>query len=165
MIINVLPMPRFCLDWEVICIHIPTRYQSIVKFATRLAILHGSDYKSCGISIHGVNVSHIRALNKQYRKKDKPTNVLSFSSDALGSDMDPSIYRQLGDVYICLQVIAREARELEVPFMHHLAHMVVHAILHLVGYDHEVLEDSKRMRATEVRLLAMMGIENPYNFS
>jgi len=157
-------MPKFCFDWEINCIHIPARYQSLVKFAVRIAVLNGSRHTSCSVSVHGVNVNKIQKLNKRYRQKDKPTNVLSFSSDAFegDTDIDHRVHRELGDIYVCLQVVAREAKEMGIQFEHHLIHMIVHATLHLNGYDHEKEDEAHRMKSLEVMLLHRMNIPNPY---
>jgi probable rRNA maturation factor len=93
----------------------------------------------------------MRALNRAYRGKDKPTNVLSFASD-----------HEFGDLAICAPVVAREAREQGKQPAAHWAHMVVHGVLHLLGYDHENDRDAARMEAREAKILAQLGMPNPY---
>lgn len=100
---------------------------------------------------------HVARLNKTYRGKPAPTNVLSFP--ASGSRPEANF---LGDVILAGETVAREAAALGLPFKHHLQHLVVHGLLHLLGFDHERDEDAKVMEAIEVRTLAHLGIPNPY---
>ena len=105
-----------------------------------------------------VNKSEIQALNKTYRYKDKPTNVLSFPSD-LPVEIDESI---MGDVVICTDVVLEEANEQQKTFNDHLVHMAVHGTLHLLGYDHMTESEAKIMEDLEVKILEKMQIANPY---
>ncbi len=108
-----------------------------------------------------MGVAEGRHLNRQWRSKDKPTNVLSFPlEDALAAAVDASA--PLGDIVICAPVIRREAKEQSKAADAHWAHMVVHGTLHLLGYDHEVDRDATVMERLEVRLLAGLGFPDPY---
>ncbi|MBA3981050.1 MAG: rRNA maturation RNase YbeY, partial [Alcanivorax sp.] len=103
-----------------------------------------------------------QALNHDYRGKDAPTNVLSFPfemPEGLTLSGDELI---LGDIALCADVIAREATEQGKPAAHHWAHMVVHGVLHLLGYDHVADDDAADMEALEVTILAGLGIPDPY---
>ena len=103
----------------------------------------------------------MRALNRTYRGKDKPTNVLSFA--ALDTDRPKSAMPWLlGDVVLASGVIAREAKAQRKSLAHHLSHLAVHGVLHLLGYDHEQETDAEAMEALEIAALAGMGIANPY---
>ena len=103
----------------------------------------------------------MRALNRAYRGKDKPTNVLSFA--ALDADRPKAgMPWLLGDVILAAGVIAREAKAQRKKLDHHLSHLAVHGVLHLLGYDHEVDKEAEAMEALEVAALAGMGIANPY---
>ncbi|MBN8532434.1 MAG: rRNA maturation RNase YbeY [Alphaproteobacteria bacterium] len=96
----------------------------------------------------------VQHLNRDFRGKDKPTNVLSFPAD------EPDY---LGDVILAHGVVEREAKEQQKPFANHATHLVVHGVLHLLGYDHETdAEDAKKMESLEKRILAKLGIPNPY---
>ena len=109
--------------------------------------------------IRVVDAAESRDLNRRYRGKDKPTNVLAFPFEA-----PPGIpSRHLGDVVICAPVVKREAREQSKPASAHWAHMVVHGILHLCGYDHHSEQDAGEMEALEKRILQGMGIPDPYS--
>lgn len=104
------------------------------------------------LTIRVVGATESRKLNRTWRGKDKPTNVLSFQADG----------PLLGDLAICAPVVAREAREQGKRPAAHWAHMVVHGVLHLLGYDHENDRDAARMEARETKILAQLGMPNPY---
>ena len=99
-----------------------------------------------------------RRLNRVYRGKDKPTNVLSFPA----SSVERELGGELGDLVICASVVGREAREQGKPGPAHWAHMVVHGILHLHGYDHERPRAALLMERLEVEILRGFGYQNPY---
>lgn len=108
----------------------------------------------------------VHALNREWREKDKPTNVLSFpmlDRDellALATDGPPEM---LGDLALAYETCAREASEKSTPLDHHAAHLIIHGLLHLAGFDHETSpEDADAMEALEIAALASMGIGNPY---
>lgn len=110
------------------------------------------------VTVRIVDVSESQSLNYEYRGKDKPTNVLSFPFEA-----PPGITVPLaGDLVICAPVVEREAIEQRKTSTAHWAHMVVHGMLHLQGYDHVDDGDAEIMEALEIRLLAQLGFGNPY---
>lgn len=122
--------------------------------------LRGSLPWGLSLSIRVVGAAESRRLNSAWRGKDKPTNVLSFPSGvprATAGEPYP-----LGDLIICAPVVAREAREQGKTAQAHWAHMVVHGVLHLLGYDHEIDRDARVMEAREMNLLAKFGYSNPY---
>ena len=106
-----------------------------------------------------VDVAEIQMLNKTYRDKDKPTNVLSFPSD-LPIEIDESI---LGDVVICTEVVTQEAKAQEKTFDDHLLHMAIHGTLHLLGYDHVDESEAQEMEALEIEILQKQQVTNPYS--
>ena len=108
--------------------------------------------KATELTIRVVGAAESRRLNRTWRGKDKPTNVLSFTAEA----------PVLGDLAICAPIVAREAREQGKSPAAHWAHMVVHGVLHLLGYDHENDRDAERMEARETKILAQLGMPNPY---
>jgi probable rRNA maturation factor len=112
------------------------------------------------LTIRVVGAAESRRLNRTWRNKDKPTNVLSFPGEF--SPVMQGEAAELGDLAICAPVVAREAREQGKPAQAHWAHMVVHGVLHLLGYDHENDRDAHAMEAREVKILAQFGYSDPY---
>ncbi|WP_333837011.1 rRNA maturation RNase YbeY [Novosphingobium sp.] len=109
----------------------------------------------------------VHALNKQWRAKDKPTNVLSFPmlarEDVLRAAADEGAPGMLGDLILAQGVCAREAEEKGIPVADHAAHLVVHGLLHLAGYDHETGDaEAEEMEALERKALALLGLADPY---
>lgn len=110
-----------------------------------------------------VDAAESRALNGQYRNKDKPTNVLSFPAEALPEGIPELAAEQaLGDLVICASVVADEAREQSKSLDAHWAHMLIHGCLHLLGYDHIESDQAERMEALERQLLAKLNFSDPY---
>lgn len=105
-----------------------------------------------------VSPEESQQLNNDYRGKDKPTNVLSFPFEA-PPEVPVSL---LGDLAICADVVASEAQEQGKPLRNHWAHMTIHGVLHLIGYDHIKDADAEAMEALEVEILASLDIPNPY---
>ncbi len=104
--------------------------------------------------------SAIRALNREWRKLDAPTNVLSFPAKVTRASRD--LPRHLGDIVIAYETTAREATVERKPFGHHLVHLAVHGYLHLLGYDHATDREAKKMQRLEVDILACLGVPDPY---
>jgi probable rRNA maturation factor len=119
------------------------------------------------VSVRFTGDDEVKALNAGYRRKDRPTNVLSFpmiDGDLLGSISGADAGEVLlGDIVLAHGVCAREAEEKGIPVEKHAAHLVVHGALHLLGYDHETgEEDAEAMEAVERHALAAIGISDPY---
>ncbi len=110
------------------------------------------------LGLRVVGPAESRRLNRTYRGKDKPTNVLSFPASA----QECALCGSLGDLAICAAVVAAEAREQHKERAAHWAHMVVHGVLHLHGYDHERPRAARAMERLEVAILAGFGYQNPY---
>jgi probable rRNA maturation factor len=114
------------------------------------------------VVIRIVDEAESRELNKQYRGIDKATNVLSFPME-LPEELAAAVAESmLGDLVICAAVVAREAAEQHKPLPHHWAHMVIHGMLHLQGYDHIADNEAEAMESLEITLLQQLGINNPY---
>jgi probable rRNA maturation factor len=101
----------------------------------------------------------VRTLNRTYRGKDKPTNVLSFPFQAPSGTKPSGI---LGDVVLALETVAGEAAQLGIPPVHHLQHLVVHGLLHLLGFEHATNADAEAMELVETEILATLGVTDPY---
>ncbi|MCU0839288.1 MAG: rRNA maturation RNase YbeY [Rhodospirillales bacterium] len=104
----------------------------------------------------------MRDLNQRFRQIDRPTNVLSFAGDTADVMEDTAAERRLGDIAISLEAVEREAVAEGKPMLDHLQHLTVHAILHLLGYDHETDVEAAMMERTEVEILAALGVDDPY---
>lgn len=110
------------------------------------------------VSLRIVDEAEISELNLRYRNRQGPTNVLSFPFDALpGTSSD-----FLGDVVVCAPVVRRESKQQGKPEEAHWAHMVVHGILHLRGFDHLVAAAAEEMEARERQILSCLGYQDPY---
>ncbi len=121
------------------------------------AALAGSD-EDAEVVIRLVDEAESAELNKQYRHKQGPTNILSFPFEAPeGVELD-----LLGDLVICAPIIAKEALEQNKQTLHHWAHITVHGVLHLLGYDHIEDHDAEQMEALEIEILNKLNIANPY---
>ena len=110
------------------------------------------------LSVRVVGAARSRSLNARYRHKDRPTNVLSFA----GAGVAPDGLRHLGELVICAPVVAREARVQGKARDSHWAHMTVHGVLHLLGFDHEVPAEARKMESREVQILDRLGFSDPY---
>lgn len=113
-----------------------------------------------GISL--IDAAEQQRLNRDYRGKDATTNVLAFPAWEPGSRLPPDAPLLLGDVVLALETVEREAIEQDKPIADHLRHLVVHGILHLLGYDHMTPAEAAAMKALEISILAEMGISDPY---
>lgn len=110
------------------------------------------------LNVRIVDAEESQLLNKDYRGKDKPTNVLSFPFEA-----PPGVNANiLGDLVICAPVVRREAEDQGKTELSHWAHMVVHGMLHLQGYDHENDKDAEEMESREVSIMKQLGFDDPY---
>ncbi|HUG98396.1 MAG TPA: rRNA maturation RNase YbeY [Gammaproteobacteria bacterium] len=110
------------------------------------------------LSIRIVDAAESRALNRRYRAKDRPTNVLAFPAE-LPPELELPL---LGDLVICREVVEAEAAAQAKPLDAHWAHMVVHGTLHLVGYDHDTAGEAATMESLEAEILASLGWPDPY---
>ena len=120
------------------------------------------------VSVKLSDNAEVHALNREWRDKDKPTNVLSFPMlddnelDALIAGTYDSPEIMLGDIILAYETCAAEAGEKDIPVAHHATHLVIHGMLHLLGHDHIEDDEAESMEALEVKALASMGLHNPY---
>jgi probable rRNA maturation factor len=102
---------------------------------------------------------HVQYLNRTYRGHDKATNVLSFP---YGGPPDPAVGRYLGDIILADATVRREAAEQGIDFIHHVQHLVVHGVLHLIGFRHDTAAEAREMEGLEAEILSAFGIADPY---
>jgi probable rRNA maturation factor len=143
-------------DWRVL----PTRDELVARVAAVVgecpscARLHGRE-----ANIVLADDAMVRSLNRTYRGKDAATNVLSFPfAPSPGSEHT----RHLGDIVLALETVVKEATEQGIPLEHHFQHLVVHGLLHLIGFDHVEDAEAIAMEQLEARLLAELGVPAPY---
>lgn len=121
-------------------------------------LTHARHRKPSELSIRIAGAREGRSLNRHYRGRDYATNVLSFPAELPEGVRSPL----LGDIVICAMVVAREAREQHKPLRDHYAHLTVHGVLHLLGFDHASEPQARRMEALETAILAALDIPDPY---
>jgi len=133
--------------------------QAVVASAALCGVALSAGAELC---VHLADDAHVRELNARWRGLDKPTNVLSFPA------VDPAHLgraRLLGDIVLAYETVAREAEEEGKPLADHYRHLIVHGFLHLLGFDHEVDADAEAMEAMESRILARLGVADPYRIA
>jgi probable rRNA maturation factor len=141
--------------------------ESFLQTYIRATLSHpdvvGQVPKTMEVSVVLTNDEEIRELNRDYRGKDKPTNVLSFPQEVDLSTMknlDACVL--LGDIVLSIETIQLEVIQQQKLMHHHLAHLIIHSTLHLIGYDHETDSDAEQMESLEVDILHQYNIPNPY---
>ena len=133
--------------------------QQMQDWASRALSIENRD--SAELCIRVVGKAESQSLNRQYRGKDKPTNILSFPCQ-LPEDVNLSL---LGDLVVCESVVTEEAAAQNKTLAAHWAHMIIHGTLHLLGYDHELESQAQIMEGLEIELLRELGIANPYQIA
>jgi len=148
-----------------------SRWAPLVRAAAEAAVAESAfpqlvdSPRHVELSVRLTDDSEVKALNSQWRGKDKPTNVLSFPQvepDQLEDVSESGPELMLGDLVLARGVCEREAEEKGISLEDHAAHLVVHGTLHLLGYDHQNDETANAMESREVRALARLGIRDPY---
>ena len=114
---------------------------------------------NCSVNIKIVDNNEIENLNKKFRNKDRPTNVLSFTNE----DISKRITNNLGDIAISYEYVKRESKEQDKKFDDHIVHMFIHGIYHILGFDHKDDPMADKMENKEIILLKKLNINNPYN--
>jgi len=116
-----------------------------------------SDAEAYELTVVLSDDKEVRDLNRTWRGKDTPTNVLSFPAGE-----QPGAPRQLGELVLAFETVAREADAQGLALSEHISHLVVHGVLHLLGFDHASEDDAEKMESTERQVLASLGIADPY---
>lgn len=147
-------------------------FDDLVIRATETALAHLDLTEDCELSILACDDARIAELNTEFRGKSVPTNVLSWPAEERGADApgarpdlpEPDMFGtvELGDIAISYDTCAREAAEAGKPLADHTTHLVVHGVLHLLGYDHIRDLDATLMEGLEVEILGKLGVPDPY---
>ena len=132
--------------------------EQVVKDSCSTVISH-FDIKNSEVSVVLADDKFVKELNKKYRHKDKPTNVLSFPAM---DEYNMENIEQLGDIIIAFETTAQEAKNQNKKFINHFTHLTVHGLLHLLGYDHMEKKQAEEMEELEKTILLEMGIDDPY---
>lgn len=154
-------------DWptEIHWSEIAAKAIEVAIFNTPFGGLGGSD-ASIEVSVKFTSDAEVQLLNRDYRRKDKPTNVLSFPMVApdliitIANTDDGEVL--LGDIVLAYETCAREAEAREITLAAHATHLIVHGTLHLLGYDHMNDGEAEAMEALEREIMAALGLHNPY---
>lgn len=161
--------PNSCID---LTIHVQTQEWSgflpnveelserVIAETLKILNLHKQHVQ---LSVVLADDDFVRIYNKQYRSKDKATNVLSFS--ALHESRVVNDNDNLGDIMLAFQTVEKEAKEQHKAFEDHYVHLLIHGVLHLIGYDHQTELEAQEMEAIEIQVLSIFGVPNPYDLS
>lgn len=136
-----------------------TAISHTLKMATLPSVLQGRDVE---VSAVLANDDLVQVLNREYRSKDSPTNVLSFANLDSDDPLPETGPVHIGDIILAFQTVAEEAKDQGKFFKDHFTHLVVHGTLHLLGYDHIDEHEANNMESLEIRILEKLGIQNPY---
>lgn len=152
--------------WQETC----ANAEELIQHAAQKAFAMGCGFfktlnkaKHVSVTIIGSDDARVHELNRDYRDKDKPTNVLSFPQLDSDEEIHTDIPVMLGDIILAFETTEREAVEQEKSFEAHMVHLVVHGMLHLLGYDHIDDKEAEVMEKLECDILDDLGYENPYN--
>jgi probable rRNA maturation factor len=147
-----------CPAWQESC---PAAL-TLAREAARLALRRGAAPSAAVVDITLADDATQRALNRTWRGKDAPTNVLAFPAADPSVPLPEGAPLLLGDVVLAFETVRREASEQGKRFEDHLRHLIVHGALHLLGHDHEDAADAAAMEAQEIAIMAELGVPNPY---
>ncbi len=136
--------------------------QSLFKQWIKAVLIEANYSKDVIITVRLVDRQESQQLNAEYRDKDKPTNILSFPFEPPPGIEAKEIDQYLGDLVICADIVEQEAQQQSKSLESHWAHMSIHGVLHLLGFDHIEAEDAEKMESIEIDLLLSLGYANPY---
>ena len=132
-------------------------------------LLLNLNHKNFACCVLACDNKQIKQLNNKFRGKNYPTNVLSFPAISENYEVKSTLkpteankLHELGDIAIAFEICKKEANKSQVKFEHHVYHLIIHSVLHLLGFDHEEEKNASKMEKIEVQVLAKLGINNPY---
>lgn len=146
---------KLVLQNDTTCAHLPSKKQ----FQQWLTIVAHAENISSEVTLRLVDTKEIQQLNHQFRHKNKPTNVLSFPYEPFPGEVASA---QLGDLVLCPSIVIEEAKAQHKTELAHWAHLTIHGLLHLLGYDHEMDSEAAVMESKEIAFLQQLGYANPY---
>jgi probable rRNA maturation factor len=153
-----------CSAWTRVC----PAAEGLIRGAAEIALARGASAlglawrEEAELGIILTDAGEQQRLNRDYRGSDEPTNVLAFPVWQPEMSLPPAAPVLLGDVVLALETVAQEASEQNKPFVDHLRHLVVHGVLHILGYDHLMEAEAETMEALERSILAELGVPDPY---
>jgi probable rRNA maturation factor len=147
------PIVNFILQYKIWTKRVPSLKEEISCALEKTAEILGRDFSETEVSVVFSDDTEVQDLNKTFRNRDKPTNVLSFPSEEKG---------ELGDIILAYETVMGEADKSGISPLHHTLHLIIHGFLHLLGYDHEQENEAKEMEDMEIRILKDLHINNPY---
>jgi len=133
--------------------------RSIKSFCRKMILAAWESEEPAEVSVVLADDDFVHVLNRDYRGQDKPTNVLSFENATKPPKGQPWM---AGDIIVAFETVQKEAEALQIPFLAHLAHLLVHGALHLQGYDHLNDKEAEKMESLEIKIMKRLGYENPY---
>jgi len=158
LVASVIEVATPCPAWRQACADVT----SFADAAARLALQHAEAPSAAVVDITLTDDAAQRALNRAWRRNDASTNVLAFPAFDPTTPVPEGAPLLLGDIVLAFETVRREAAEQNKPLADHLRHLVVHGVLHLLGYDHIDGADAAAMEAREIAILAELGVPNPY---
>jgi probable rRNA maturation factor len=147
------PIVNFILQNKIWTKLVPSWKEKISCALEKTAEHLGKDFSGTEVSVVFSSDRQVQNLNKTFRHKDNPTNVLSFPSEESG---------ELGDIILAYETVMQEAEMRGISPLHHTLHLIIHGFLHLLGYDHEKEDEAQEMENLEIRILKDLHINNPY---
>jgi probable rRNA maturation factor len=163
-LIYTIEVTSTCTGWSEVC----STAERLARDAAQLAAARGmaASGLACPAPVElGITLASAveqQRLNRDYREQDVPTNVLAFPAWESGRHIPPGAPLLLGDVVLAFETVLREACDQDKPVANHLCHLVVHGVLHLLGFDHLTQSEAVRMESLETSILAELGLPDPY---
>jgi len=163
-LIYTIEVTSTCTGWSEVC----STAKRVARDAAELAAVRGMAASGvvCPAPVElGITLASAveqQRLNRDYREQDVPTNVLAFPAWEPGTHIPPGAPLLLGDVVLAFETVVREACEQDKPVASHLCHLIVHGVLHLLGFDHLTQAEAVRMESLETSILAELGVPDPY---